>query len=126
MSESSEQVTNDGSFISSSSSSVAVSTKKRQRIACDHCRQRKSKCDGTLPCSYCKEKGISCRYAEPTRRGPVSKKECNNGMPSLYVKIEYDMNVIDVHGSVERRKINSIVCFINMYVSYARSNLLYL
>lgn len=53
--------------------------KKRQRIACDNCRQRKSKCDGALPCTYCKEKSISCRYAEPTRRGPISKKECNNG-----------------------------------------------
>jgi hypothetical protein len=63
----------------SEGSSVSV-YKKRQRIACDHCRQRKSKCDGALPCSYCKEKSISCRYAEPTRRGPVSKKECNNGM----------------------------------------------
>lgn len=64
--------------------------KKRQRIACDHCRQRKSKCDGQLPCSYCKEKSISCRYAEPTRRGPISKKECNNGI-SFSVFTEYKM-----------------------------------
>lgn len=78
---------------SSTPINASQAVKKRQRIACDNCRQRKSKCDGALPCGYCKEKGISCRYAEPTRRGPISKKECNNG--TCYVIIIFVCIVID-------------------------------
>ncbi|OTB17177.1 hypothetical protein K445DRAFT_21367 [Daldinia sp. EC12] len=44
----------------------------RTRIAnaCDTCKQRKVKCDGNLPCSYCKRRqgDLTCRFSPPTRR----------------------------------------------------------
>ncbi|KAI9493991.1 fungal-specific transcription factor domain-containing protein [Zychaea mexicana] len=47
---------------------------KRQRVskACDQCRRKKVKCDGTLPqCSNCKTVGLECKYNETNKkRGP--------------------------------------------------------
>ncbi|EME43056.1 hypothetical protein DOTSEDRAFT_80583 [Dothistroma septosporum NZE10] len=41
-----------------------VESSKRQNIttACDHCRAKKSKCDGQRPCSRCKRHGVDCIY----------------------------------------------------------------
>ncbi|KAI9255585.1 fungal-specific transcription factor domain-containing protein [Phascolomyces articulosus] len=47
---------------------------KRQRVskACDQCRRKKVKCDGTLPqCSNCRTVGLECKYNETNKkRGP--------------------------------------------------------
>ncbi|KAI8958310.1 hypothetical protein F5Y11DRAFT_360115 [Daldinia sp. FL1419] len=44
----------------------------RTRIAnaCDTCKQRKVKCDGNLPCSYCKRRRVdsACRFSSTPRR----------------------------------------------------------
>ncbi|ORY02156.1 hypothetical protein K493DRAFT_312150 [Basidiobolus meristosporus CBS 931.73] len=49
-------------------------SQKRQRVskACDNCRRRKVRCDGTQPiCSNCKALGITCTYNDTTKkRGP--------------------------------------------------------
>jgi hypothetical protein len=52
---------------------------KRRRIdrtpaACDLCKSRKVKCDGALPCSYCKRKDLSdsCTFSGPKTRGAKS------------------------------------------------------
>ncbi|KAI1645806.1 fungal-specific transcription factor domain-containing protein [Daldinia loculata] len=46
----------------------------RTRIAnaCDTCKQRKVKCDGNLPCSYCKRRqgDSTCRFSPTPRRRP--------------------------------------------------------
>ncbi|KAI0602676.1 hypothetical protein F4775DRAFT_600677 [Biscogniauxia sp. FL1348] len=54
----------------------------RARVAnaCDNCKQRKVKCDGKLPCSYCtrRRRAHSCRFSPrrrlnaPSRPGPPS------------------------------------------------------
>ncbi|KAI6089630.1 hypothetical protein F4821DRAFT_50330 [Hypoxylon rubiginosum] len=43
----------------------------RTRVAnaCDICKQRKVKCDGNSPCSYCKSRGsLSCHFSPAARR----------------------------------------------------------
>ena len=52
---------------------------KRRRLdrtpaACDLCKSRKVKCDGALPCSYCKRKdqSNSCTFSGPKSRGAKS------------------------------------------------------
>ncbi|KAK9323785.1 hypothetical protein V1517DRAFT_86893 [Lipomyces orientalis] len=43
--------------------------------ACDACRQRKVKCDGTRPCTHCKLAALSCTYlAVPQRKGRQGEK----------------------------------------------------
>ncbi|KAH7123508.1 fungal-specific transcription factor domain-containing protein [Dactylonectria estremocensis] len=37
--------------------------------ACDHCKLKKLKCTGTIPCSLCIKKGLSCQYVAQYRRG---------------------------------------------------------
>ncbi|KAH7021403.1 fungal-specific transcription factor domain-containing protein [Microdochium trichocladiopsis] len=37
--------------------------------ACDHCKQRKARCTGTLPCNKCTAKGITCVYDASYSRG---------------------------------------------------------
>ncbi|KAJ1333224.1 proline utilization trans-activator [Microdochium nivale] len=37
--------------------------------ACDHCKQRKARCSGTLPCTKCIAKGIACIYDTRYSRG---------------------------------------------------------
>ncbi|CAI7590840.1 unnamed protein product [Penicillium discolor] len=39
--------------------------RKRVSVACRSCRFRKSRCDGSRPCSTCKDMGAECRYEEP-------------------------------------------------------------
>ncbi|KAK5167458.1 uncharacterized protein LTR77_007157 [Saxophila tyrrhenica] len=49
---------------------------KRKRItkACDSCNRHRSKCDGQLPCSRCKDIAAECSYERVSRRhGRVSK-----------------------------------------------------
>ena len=53
----------------------AVRSEKRRRLdrtsaACDLCKARKVKCDGSLPCSYCKRKNHSdsCTFSGPKSR----------------------------------------------------------
>lgn len=54
---------------------------KRRRLdrtsaACDLCKSRKVKCDGALPCSYCKRKNHSdsCTFSGPKSRGAKSSQ----------------------------------------------------
>ncbi|KAF2802947.1 uncharacterized protein BDZ99DRAFT_454211 [Mytilinidion resinicola] len=43
---------------------------KRRRItrACDECRRKKIKCDGTQPCLHCKVYSYDCTYDQPSNR----------------------------------------------------------
>ena len=44
---------------------------KPLRRACDCCRKRKVKCDGTEPCGPCKRASLRCAYKEPPKKkGP--------------------------------------------------------
>ncbi|KAI1411349.1 hypothetical protein F5Y13DRAFT_180734 [Hypoxylon sp. FL1857] len=45
-------------------------TRIRVANACDICKQRKVKCDGKLPCSYCKsrQRSLTCHFSPTARR----------------------------------------------------------
>ncbi|KAH9832814.1 Fungal specific transcription factor domain [Teratosphaeria destructans] len=50
---------------------VSADGPKPLRRACDCCRKRKVKCDGTEPCTPCQKASIRCGYLQPTRKkGP--------------------------------------------------------
>ncbi|KAI5916998.1 fungal-specific transcription factor domain-containing protein [Camillea tinctor] len=45
-----------------------VSKRRRIAVACNSCRNRKSRCDGARPaCSFCADVGIQCIYEQPTK-----------------------------------------------------------
>lgn len=48
---------------------------KAVKLSCERCRRRKTKCDKGVPCSACKNVGISCTGVERARlpRGPSGK-----------------------------------------------------
>ncbi|KAK0611013.1 hypothetical protein B0T14DRAFT_540253 [Immersiella caudata] len=55
----------------------------RQRVAnaCDVCKQRKIKCSGTIPCSYCARRQLpeDCHYtAQQRRKRPVDTEEAQH------------------------------------------------
>ncbi|KAI0468910.1 fungal-specific transcription factor domain-containing protein [Xylaria cf. heliscus] len=58
----------------------------RERVAqaCDTCKQRKVKCDGQTPCSYCKRRhrAHTCRFSPPVRRRRPSEKPRRRISPS--------------------------------------------
>lgn len=49
------------------SSPIAVSRRQRLRIACEPCRERKRKCDGNEPCSFCSGYQYHCVYRTKPR-----------------------------------------------------------
>ncbi|KAI1077431.1 hypothetical protein F5B20DRAFT_260179 [Whalleya microplaca] len=55
-----------------------LNTRMRVANACDTCKQRKVKCDGTLPCSYCKnrQRSLTCHFS------PASRRRRNKSGPS--------------------------------------------
>ncbi|KAM5526735.1 hypothetical protein FOXYSP1_20854 [Fusarium oxysporum f. sp. phaseoli] len=40
----------------------------RASTACTHCRRRKIKCSGEIPCRYCTKRGFSCTFPENGRK----------------------------------------------------------
>ena len=46
---------------------VQVPGKKRRSVACSHCRAKKIKCNGSIPCSNCLDRALQC-VAIPRRR----------------------------------------------------------
>ncbi|KAH8600915.1 hypothetical protein B0O99DRAFT_293453 [Bisporella sp. PMI_857] len=44
---------------------------KTKRTVCDHCRRRRIRCDGNLPCNQCQNTSLICKREHiPKRRGP--------------------------------------------------------
>ncbi|KJR87611.1 uncharacterized protein SPSK_01611 [Sporothrix schenckii 1099-18] len=70
-----------------------MSARKRARLACNPCRERKRKCDSNTPCTSCTQYGYECYYTAtvtvPTRqrrpRAPhtASPKHLQEHVPSL-------------------------------------------
>lgn len=61
----------------SSDGAAGAEWKKRSKVtrACDGCRRKKSRCDGTPgqdgPCTNCQKAGVACQFSrEPMKRGP--------------------------------------------------------
>ncbi|KAG7665516.1 uncharacterized protein J8A68_000918 [[Candida] subhashii] len=50
-----------------------VAQRKKVSRACDLCKQRKMKCNGALPCLFCKSKSLNCSYLKVDGRSLKSK-----------------------------------------------------
>lgn len=46
---------------------MAQNKRKRSRMACEPCRERKRKCNEEMPCSTCSNWGYECYYQDPLR-----------------------------------------------------------
>lgn len=61
------------SSLGSTSNGVQGANHRRKSLkvtrACDHCKKRKAKCSGTLPCNKCSGKGLECLYDAQYSRG---------------------------------------------------------
>eukprot|EP00026_Physarum_polycephalum_P002731 Phypoly_transcript_02739.p1 GENE.Phypoly_transcript_02739~~Phypoly_transcript_02739.p1 ORF type:complete len:656 (+),score=105.69 Phypoly_transcript_02739:195-1970(+) len=88
----------------------------RRSAACLLCRNRKRKCDGQDPCSYCVSKNWACTYTQQKKRGP-QKKSASAGGEQLQVVASpssLDCQMIDKleaqnFGSYYLKYINSMV-----------------
>ncbi|KAH8688650.1 hypothetical protein BGW36DRAFT_81854 [Talaromyces proteolyticus] len=55
---------------------------KRVRTACENCRRRKARCDGSEPCRQCQLAGITCNYpVQRSSRGRI-EVERNTSPPA--------------------------------------------
>jgi len=43
-------------------------------VACNHCRARKTRCDGETPCSNCRKRNLSCQYQLSAREAARRKR----------------------------------------------------
>lgn len=50
-------------------------TKRRARIACIQCRQKRGRCDGTNPCTPCRRQNTPCTYSRSDRRLWISQSD---------------------------------------------------
>ncbi|KAL1998385.1 hypothetical protein VTN02DRAFT_6294 [Thermoascus thermophilus] len=57
--------------------------RQRSRQACVPCRQRKRKCDGTLPCSTCTGYGYDCQYKNDEGQRSASKRSASDSSTQL-------------------------------------------
>ncbi|KAH7317105.1 fungal-specific transcription factor domain-containing protein [Stachybotrys elegans] len=81
--------------------------------ACDYCKGKKLKCTGTIPCSTCTKKNLSCQYDAQYRRGkppkPVSvntersttqSSKDNPTKPSQTTRISPGLGTAEIQGQL--------------------------
>ncbi|PYH98300.1 hypothetical protein BO71DRAFT_64887 [Aspergillus ellipticus CBS 707.79] len=115
-----KQLLSSGTAYSASSSKVAIPRQRataaprfsrRVPLACESCRQRKTKCSGDTPiCRQCKELRISCRY-------PVSWRDRTKGeMDKLSIKtMEYENLLRELGTHVDGRAAERIKNVLEKY-----------
>ncbi|KAJ5673980.1 hypothetical protein N7462_009419 [Penicillium macrosclerotiorum] len=66
------------------------SKRRRVAVACDACRTRKSRCDGTRPrCSLCRDLGFECVYTPPTTAtNVIVQKDYLHGLEDRVKRLE--------------------------------------
>ncbi|KAJ6079607.1 hypothetical protein N7467_009360 [Penicillium canescens] len=86
--------------------------RKRARIACEPCRERKRKCDGADPCTTCSEWGYVCHYKnERRKRRTTQEQHPLEGAPAAKSPQQQD-GAADTHGLVRRLEANSGAAFV--------------
>ena len=92
----------------------AQPTSKRRRVAvaCDACRTRKSRCDGSRPrCSLCIDLGFECIYTPPiTANNLIVQKDYLHGLEERVKKLEESFVTVrgDVDGLVARETVGDV------------------
>lgn len=86
--------------------------RKRSRVACEPCRERKRKCDGFKPCTTCSDWGYDCYYESQPRHKPrVAQNLLPDPVPRSKSPQQKDA-APDAHGLVRRREANSGAAFV--------------
>ncbi|KAF5484114.1 putative transcriptional regulatory protein [Colletotrichum fructicola] len=68
---------------------IPESSAERSRWACTPCRQRKVKCDSTLPaCSTCVAKELDCVYSHKRLRAPTSRKSGSSSRAGMIRRLQ--------------------------------------
>jgi len=71
-----EETSHDYSINQKKSRRIPPERRKKVARACDVCKKRKQKCNGTLPCKVCAEKNFTCTYTGIDKRNlKPSKRE---------------------------------------------------
>lgn len=67
-----------------------ASKRRRVAVACDACRTRKSRCDGSRPqCSLCRDLGFECIYSPPSASvNVIVQKDYLQGLEGRIKKLE--------------------------------------
>ena len=80
--------------------------RKRSRVACEPCRERKRKCDGSKSCTTCSEWGYNCYYEPQPRHKPRVIQDLLPESP------QQKDAAPDAHGLVRRLEANSGAAFV--------------
>ncbi|KAJ5330045.1 hypothetical protein N7541_005827 [Penicillium brevicompactum] len=84
--------------------------RKRARVACEPCRERKRKCDGDEPCNTCRYWDYDCYYDRQPRRRRTHQEAPAEVAPSPGSPYR---NPSDAHGVVRRLEANSGAAFVH-------------
>ncbi|KAJ5436328.1 hypothetical protein N7445_007213 [Penicillium cf. griseofulvum] len=85
--------------------------RKRARVACEPCRERKRKCDGAEPCTTCRQWGYDCHY----KRQTPQKRHAHQQPPSedaSTLRPPQQIGSVDTHGLDRRLWANSGAAFV--------------
>ncbi|KAI9176135.1 transcription factor [Blastocladiella emersonii ATCC 22665] len=85
------------------SSSPAAIRKTRTSQACEGCRRRKVRCDGSLPCSHCKSFNLECTFARLTKRKAKAAARAE-GAKAAALANDPAALILDVHQPESRRQ----------------------
>ncbi|MCJ1366392.1 hypothetical protein MMC16_005520 [Acarospora aff. strigata] len=89
-----------------------IPKRKRSRVACEPCRERKRKCDGTKPCTTCSEWSYDCHYESQIRHKPrLIQNSLSEPTPRLKSPQQKDP-APDAHSLVRRLEANSGAAFV--------------
>ncbi|CAP94452.1 hypothetical protein E8E15_004485 [Penicillium rubens] len=87
------------------------SKRKRSRVACEPCRERKRKCDGAEPCSTCTQWGYDCHYGRRPRQRHHAPQQPPRGIIPNPTSPQH-INPVDTHGLDRRLWANSGAAFV--------------
>jgi hypothetical protein len=86
--------------------------RKRARIACDPCRERKRKCDGADPCTTCTEWGYACLYKNERRKRRTTQEQLPLDVPQAASSPQQQDGTTGNNGIVRRLEANSGAAFV--------------
>lgn len=84
-----------------------VQRRKRAKIACEPCRERKKKCDGNQPCATCRRFDYACYFELTNRKSKRINHVPSPVTPSLAVNPESPVRHIEEALSPEDHRIRS-------------------
>lgn len=82
---------------------MIVSKRKRSRLACEPCRERKRKCVGGNPCETCVSWGYECHFDGQKEKRHVSEQESERSAPDATRREQQSLDAERERDTVVRR-----------------------